>query len=339
MMPGTPSTRLALSGRGRVTGGLLVGALVVLAIGCCHCQVGAEPPGKGSREAKTFFYSAGAFAVGGTIADIQGRAPAEPLLVQAATMLAPSGGKGVGRIEKGFQYGRLEKGDAPWVISVGSARTEVTGSQDRDCYITTVTNTITDLNVLGRIEAAQLVMEAESRHCLHGGQRDTRFHVTKATFDGLKIDGVRLQPELARSFGAGRTFSDLVAEQKAGHMRGRREQVVTRGVAATSEAAQEPEPFGGLSSDRRLLLTSIFSPVGEDQIEDLQRANKHREAGAYRLLADNGIHVPDLGNVYFGRCLINQDKRETVLLHLELGSPVRGPIDIGGEFGNGVGYP
>jgi len=333
MSPRHASTSLA-----RVAGGLIVTAAIAFgAASCCTCAIGAPKEARTGK--KQFFYSAGAFAVGGTITQINDKPPAEPLLVQGATVLPFSGGKGVGRIEKGFEYGPVESPDAKWVITVGAASAEVSGAQDGDCYVATVTNTVTDLNVLGRIEAARLVMEAESRHCLNGGGRETRFRVVRATFDKLKIDGVLLRPELTKSFGAGPTFAELVSGQQAERDRGQRERATALSAAAAAVDARLPEPFGGLSLDRRLLLTSIFAPVGQDKLDDLQMANKHPEAGPYRLLADNGIHVPDLGNVYFGRCLVDRDKRETVMLHLELGSPVKGPIDIGGEFGNGSPFP
>jgi len=334
----TPPAWLAGRCLGRLASGLTVATALAFGV-ASGCSSASGAPTEKSPEKAQFFYSAGAFAVGGAITQINGKPPAEPLLVQAATLLPPSGGKGVGRIEKAFQYGPVETKDAKWVITVGSASAEVNGTQDGDCHVTTVTNTITDLNVLGRIEAARLVIEAESRHCLKGSARETRFHVVRATFDGLRIDGVLLQPELAKSFAGAQTFSELAAGQQAAYERSQREHAAAGGTSVAAADGRRPGPSDGMSLDRRLLLTSIFAPVGEGQLNDLQKANKHPEAGRYRLLADNGIHVPDLGNVHFGRCLVDRNKRETVMLHLELGSPVKGPIDIGGEYGNGVDYP
>ena len=316
----------------------ITGAIAFGTAACCTCT--KSPQGPPPNVKRQFFYSAGAFAVGGTLTDIQGHgAPSEPLLVQAATLLPPAGGKGVGRIENGFRYGAVDTPEAKWVIVIDSAETSVTGQQVDGCYVTTATSKIDGLNVLGRLKAKQIETTLVTRRCLEDG-RGARFRTLSADFTGLTIDGVEIKPVRMASFGEELSASELIAKPTTD--RGPLFDVAGAPDAIESALARRPaeQEVRALLGDR-LLLASIVAPVSQDKtlLARLTDANPYPKEGRPEFVPGNGIHIPNFGKVYFGRALITGSKHETIMLHLDLGSPVKGPIDIGGDFGNGFPYP
>lgn len=318
-------------------GVLLAGVLVTATLVCSRPQrPGGPPAGHSPTIKKQFLHHAGALAVGGTVRRLIDAPPRVPLFGQGAVVLPPSGGQGVADV-KDFRYGDPQDPRKKDVIRVGSAHSEVAGMRKEDsCYETTSQSVLGNIDVLGRLKAKQAEVRLLTVHCLERGE-DTKFRLLTARIEGLTIDGVPIEVHPLIEFEKDQTLGDLIARHKTPGGRltgydGRPTEFDSDLPPRRSDKGRHPV------FEDRLLMTSVFEKVGEKELPILERGNQDPKRH-FELLPGNGIYVPNFGKIYFGRTLISRGKRETTVLHLELGSPMEASLDLGFDYGNGVEYP
>ncbi len=148
----------------------------------------AEPmatrEGEGSFKAgeRPFSYMATAVVFGGQMTEPH----ADLLDVQGATVLPPSGGHGSARVAN-YRYGQIDKRRYVQIVSIGSANSEVFGSQKDGSYETLTTVTVEDLSIADdRVKAGLIVAQLISIRT--PGTKEPPFRHTTSTIKGLYID-------------------------------------------------------------------------------------------------------------------------------------------------------
>ncbi len=319
----------------------LAGFVLLAGVVAAASAVNGAPPAKRApapapktEVKRQFFYNGGAAAVGGVIRRIGRGAPEAPLMTQAPALLTRSGGKSFSEI-KDFRYGQVEREDRKIdVLRVGHALSDVEGTRnEKGCYVTRVKSVVEDLSVLDRLKAKVVAVELETTHCLEDG-RDAVFRNLRCEIADLTIDGVPVSTPCNDYFSQGRTLAEVMADHRAG-----------KGTLLGPDgarlafprlmAARRPAPA---AYEDRAVLTSLFPKIGEKELPELEKGNKYKDRHFERL-DGNGIYIPHFGKVYFGPVLMKRAERHVTMLHLALGSPVEGDVDVGSDYGDGSGYP
>jgi hypothetical protein len=131
-------------------------------------------------------YHASAFGVSGEIL----RPAQRSIAAQAATTLAPGGGRGFSRIDN-FQ--------ADGLLSFSAAYTEVGGSFDvcHELHTSYASSVIEDLNIADVVKADRVVSRIAVYSPLEGSDEEPSFDITGSHFENLRICGHHIDVKLA----------------------------------------------------------------------------------------------------------------------------------------------
>ena len=255
-----------------------------------------------------FHYRAGAAALGGQMA----RPFTEPLEVQAAAFLPPSGGYGSARrVDYRFHE----------IVSFRAGYTQVIGTthqrQDQNKMITvheTLASAVVEgLNILDMITADRIMARLASEYPPPpdgGGQ--FRMLPLGSYFVNLRIAGLLLG-------GAGGHLTPNKDLLKYDTMK-----TIEEHCGARHEAAGHRT--GSSGSPKRLRLPLFDFGVNNE----LQAVGAKDKSSGLR------IEIPSFGTIILGEYIVAEDHRQLTMVRVELHSPEAGTIDVASVEGNGT---
>jgi hypothetical protein len=263
-----------------------------------------------NRNAGTFWFRAGALALGGRIES----PPNEVIESQASCMLPPIGGF-ASQTARDFNYRNI--------VRFRSATSMVSGQrvqhEGRVSCDTLACVAIEDLNILDVVTADRVVARISSSHLR--SNPDNHALPYGSHFENLRIGGVRIEPRVNRKLLNAKTLAEIL-KRDAGDPDEVRF-VDANGALlqpkrkAAAKAAPAPAPLLGDT-----FLAPLFD-LGDSLPAGCSRHGAH------------GIAIPGLGRVFFGEYLITRSSRRLIMLRVELGCPITGSLSICMSDGNG----
>jgi hypothetical protein len=287
---------------------------------------------KCSRHHSQYFFHASAY---GLASEIE-RPTRHSIPTQAATVLAPSGGRGYNRVED-FQFDRI--------ISFQAAFAEVGGSFD-DCHnrhTSYATAVIEGLNILDVVTADRIV----SRLAIYSARADdpkgeATYDITGSHFENLKVAGHKIDVKLATHvFHEHDTYSKVAtahSERKTddwllgGKFKDLKDEELGEleetyhALGGVPELVREWKRPGTRPADRGHY---VFSPANHLQLHDHTGPNTElRGFGSF-------IFVPKFGVVRLPELVLNRHSRSLTMLRVQMCSTGTAGTDIGGTHGSG----
>jgi hypothetical protein len=287
---------------------------------------------KCSHHHSQHFYHASAFGVAGEIE----RPSRHTIPTQAATVLAPSGGRG---------YERVDNFHFDGIISFKSAYAEVGGSFD-ECHnrhTSYATAVIDGLNILDVVTADRVVSRLAIYSAEVGDKNgEATFDITGSHFVNLKVAGHKIDVKLATHiFHEHDTYSKVTHDHVAGKtddwLLGSKFGTLKDGELAEledtyhalggmSELVREWKQKGNRPADRG---SYPFSPANHLKLED--HTGTDTELRGFGSI----ICVPKFGLVRLAELHIQRHCRTFTMLRTQMCSTGTGGSDMGGTHGSG----
>jgi hypothetical protein len=240
---------------------------------------------------------------------------------QASQSLPPSGGYG-SVTTKNFQVQNL--------VSYSTASTQVSGQLESAGWVTLVTATLENLNVMGIVTADSLSAQVSTTHPLDGDNPTVSFLGT--AFENLKIAGIPVKVTLdtnicaqtdmnSNGFPATSCVNDegFLAQVAAQY------QNMTKGKGVPNWITARYNPENLQDEECGSVLCSVVSGV----------------SGGSSSFATYGnvLVVPDFGNVYLGELMVDCKSYRLSALRLELSGRAQGQHNGATANANGTTYP
>ena len=281
--------------------------------------------------AKTFFFHGHAVGLGGIIT----RPFQRPLESKAAATLPISGGSSSNNSGSHVFPDPTDPALAgqPKVVSIKSADTELSGQLDTNSgvYRTTVTTTVTGLNVRDIVTADTVVANIVSEH--YPGEDEPRITFAGSKIDNLQINGTAVAVEmndlLFADLNSFTRFKDKFDSDSNFHTEMRRQ--FLWGDLQPNEIPdflQEQYKF-----------TSAQKSVPESKgIVPCSAVKNVKGSGSFQMFR-HILVIPDFGKLFLGELLLEKNAKRLTMMRFVLGSPVAGELTVGGGGADGSGWP
>lgn len=279
-------------------------------------------------------YHATAFGVSGELL----RPAQRSIPAQAATTLAPGGGRGFDRVEN-FQL--------DGILSFRSAITEVGGSFD-DCHnlhTSYAYSMVEGLNIAGMVTADKVVSRLAVYSPEEGSDGESSFDITGSYFENLRICGHQVDVKLAtHEFHRHDTYSKFekaLQAKKADHLLFLSE-LSKLGAKQLQDLKDEYHALHGVPE--RIAIWKQSTPKSRAGSTYLCSAAGHldlkQHIGANSEIQGFGpiICIPKFGIVRLAEVVIHKERRQLNMLRVEMCSTSTGTVH-GGGAGGGSGTP
>lgn len=258
-----------------------------------------------------FKFHADAYAASGVITS----PTPHSIEVQAASALPVTGGTSTSRVEN-FQY----EGQNGKVLTFSSGYTQILGyyNEAEKAWLTSVTATVENLNILDVVTADKIVARISSKHT---GDAEPSIILVGSHFENLVIAGHPVQPNLiVDAIDRCDTYSALVgAFERDAQFRALFERVSLPNLGAGPGSKTIPMSKDGMIGCT--LVDGIQCP-SSTQINQ----------------SNTTIAIPQFGAIHLAELLVQSGERRLTMLRVELGTPPSGTISAGGGGTNGRGY-
>jgi hypothetical protein len=275
-----------------------------------------------------FEYHAFAIACGGEIV----RPMAQPIPAQAAVVLPESGG---------YESKQIKNVEFHGFVSIGSARSEVGGSydRDRDAYTTYTSTVLEKVNFCDMVTADRIVarqscsqigeMEARRSSSRAGEEHEPSFNIVGTHFENLRVAGHRVDISLdIEMFRQLNTFSRIQQAYKAGKLEG----YLLGGELLQKVDRDDYPALRGLREQN-----ARFRYKNSSGVPRQYSLANHLKLEAPGLKSFGSIIlVPDFGVVSLAELSVARGQRKLSMLRLDLGSPIEGKL-VGATCGVGDG--
>ncbi len=258
-----------------------------------------------------FKFHADAYAASGVISS----PTPHTIEVQAAATLPVTGGTSTARVEN-FAY----EGQNGKVLTFSSGYTQVLGYyNDADkSWLTSVTSTVENLNILDVVTASKIVARISSKHT---GEGEPSILLVGSHFENLMIAGHPVQLNLAiDAIDRCDTYSALAnAYQSDEQFRALFSRIALPGLGAGPGSKTVPMSKDGM--------------IGCTLVDGIQCPSS-TSIGQH----NTAISIPQFGVIHLAELLVQSGERRLTMLRVELGTPPSGTISAGGGGSNGRGY-
>jgi hypothetical protein len=290
----------------------------------------SSPKGNGSHVCRAFIdslysYEACAFGVSAELV----RPVQRSIAVQAATVLASSGGRG-------FQL--VENFRADGIVSFRSATVEVAGSYD-DCHqvcTTYASAALEGIDIAGMVTADRIVSRLSVYAPPSNGQeREASFDITGSHFENLRIAGRKIDVKLDTYL---LHHHDTYSKLTRAYQHGKADSLLLgNGFSHLSgeQLSDLEEMYHSLSGISRL-------------VNEWKKPKRPTDRGIYTLSAANHIDlssqvgpsemkgygsiicIPKFGVIRLAEMTVEKSRRKLKMLQLDLEGPQEGSIVVGG---------
>jgi len=283
--------------------------------------------------AKTFFFHGHAVGLGGIIT----RPFQRPLESKAAATLPISGGSSSNNSGSHVFPDPTDPALAgqPKVVSIKSADTELSGQLDTNTgvYRTTVTTTVTGLNVRDIVTADTVVANIVSEH--YPGEDEPRITFAGSKIDNLQINGTAVAVEMNDVlFGELNSFTRF--KDKFDSDSNFRTQVRRQFLWGELQPNEIPDFF---QEQYRFTSTQKSVPESKGIVPCSAVKNVNINGSSGFQMFRHILVIPDFGKLFLGELLLERQARRLTMMRFELGSPVAGSLTVAGGEGNGSTYP
>lgn len=258
-----------------------------------------------------FKFHADAYAASGVITS----PTPHSIEVQAASTLPVTGGTSTARVEN-FKY----EGQNGKVLTFSSGYTQVLGyyNDAEKAWLTSVTSTVENLNILDVVTADKIVARVSSKHT---GDGEPSIVLVGSHFENLVIAGHPVIPNLiVDAIDRCDTFSSMAsAYQNDAQFRALFGRVSLPGLGSGPASKTIPMTKDGMIGCT--LVDGIQCPTSP-QLGQLNTV----------------VVVPQFGTIHLAELLVQSGERRLTMLRVELGTPPSGTISAGGGGSNGRGY-
>ena len=258
-----------------------------------------------------FKFHADAYAASGVITS----PTPHSIEVQAASTLPVTGGTSTSRVEN-FAY----EGQNGKVLTFSSGYTQILGyyNDAEKAWLTSVTATVENLNILDVVTADKIVARVSSKHT---GDGEPSILLVGSHFENLIIAGHPVNLNLATdAIDRCDTYSGMAnAYRGDDQFRALFGRLSLPGLGAGPASKTIPMSKDGMIGCT--LVDGIQCPTST-QIGQLNTV----------------ITIPQFGVIHLAELLIQADERRLTMLRVELGTPPSGTISAGGGGSNGRGY-
>ncbi|HTX34554.1 MAG TPA: choice-of-anchor P family protein [Bryobacteraceae bacterium] len=265
-----------------------------------------------------FLYHASAVGLAGQV-----RRPIQRIIdAQASTALPRYGGHSSARFDK-FELENILSHD-------GTATEAIAAYQDSsDTHETSVSATVTGLNIRGVVTVKSLTSKVASSHPASRDE-EPRISIAGSEIQGLRIAGrdIVLEPRLD-------IYSQLDTMTKLGdYYRGNTAFRDDLDAAAyVGRAADLPEDVWPFFPWRKVKRSSTLPQHRGMTIVPLYTVKNPSEPGFE--VYGNVVRVHDFGRIHIGELIIESHRRRLLMMHADLGSPVEASFCAGCTDGNG----
>jgi hypothetical protein len=281
-------------------------------------------------------YHASAFGVSGELL----RPAQRSIATQAATALAPGGGRGFDRIDN-FQL--------DGILSFRAAYTEVGGSFDEchNIHTSYASSVIEDLNIADIVKADKVVSRTSVYAPAEGSDAEPSFDITGSHFENLRICGHLIDVKLAtHEFHQHDTYSKFEQAyrvKKADHLlflsglsklKDKHLQDLEGEYHALQGVAKRVAAWKQDTTRKRAVTAYSCSAAAHLNLPD--HVGSKSELEGYGHI----ICVPKFGIIRLAEIVIHKDRRTLNMLRVDMCSSGDGNIHTGGSSGGGgTGLP
>ena len=272
-----------------------------------------------ASEGTTFYYHADANPLGGTIS-----APFSTVIsTQASTSVSQAGGHAHDSVGA-FRVGH--------VVSVSSAWSEIFATaKDADgAWVSQVTSVVEDLNVLDIVRVKRMISRLTVRHPYAGYHPFVDF--TGCHYDAVTVNGSTITPTLdldrfARKGKPGDTLQDCWMDDA---------DLINEAIAHNQSVIDAPSAptwikprygwvkDGGLREEKGHIVCSL--------VREIVGAKPGSNFG-------HVLHVPGVGNLFFGELFVDQGAFGVTMLRVEMGCLAEGTVGFATAHSNGRTSP
>lgn len=287
---------------------------------------------KCSRHHSQYYYHASAFGLSGEIE----RPSRHSIPTQAATVLAPSGGRG---------YDRVENFSFDGIISFKSAYVEVGGSFD-ECHnrhTSYACSVLEGVNILDVVSVDRIVSRMAVYSAIVGDKNgEATYDITGSHFENLRVAGHKIDIKLATHiFHEHDTYSKVAKAHQS----------------KKTDNWLLGSKLGGLTDSQLAELEDTYHSLGgisELVREWTQTANRPADRGGYRFSPANHLNIeehaggdsellgfgsficiPKFGVVRLAELNIHRHCRSLTMLRVQMCSTGTAGTDAGGTTGSG----
>jgi hypothetical protein len=209
------------------------------------------------------------------------------------------------------------------VISFESAYTQVAGNvsdKPNGGWVTLATAVVEGLNVLDVVTADRIVAQVSTEHPLDGYVPRVTFLGTR--FEGLKIGGVEIKPELNLGMCGSTDGKTLYVEDSGFRERVEEQQRVMAGAPAAlrcKDSGKMPDP-GMLRKEWDAYLNPNPAKRGlrPTAAVDCSLVTSLGDTGPWQS-AGNALEVPEFGRIFFGELRVECDTFRFAMIRLDMG--------------------
>ncbi len=258
-----------------------------------------------------FKYHADAYAASGVITS----PTPHSIEVQAASTLPVTGGTSTARVEN-FTY----EGQNGKVLAFSSGYTQILGyyNDAEKSWLTSVTATVENLNILDVVTADKVVARISSKHT---GDGEPSILLVGSHFENLVIAGHPVVVNLAvDSIDRCDTYSALTAAYQ-------------RDDAFRALFSRLTLPGLGAGPGSKTIPMSKDGMIGCTLVDGIQCPTSTQIGQSNTVIA-----IPQFGVIHLAELLIQPDERRLTMVRVELGTPPSGTVNAGGGGSNGRGY-
>lgn len=281
-------------------------------------------------------YHASAFGVSGELL----RPAQRSIAAQAATTLAPGGGRGFQRIDN-FQL--------DGILSFRAAYTEVGGSFDEchNIHTSYATSVIEGLNIADMVKADKVVSRVAVYSPIEGSDEESSFDITGSHFENLRVCGhlidVKLSTQEFHQHDTHSKFEQAYRKGQAGHLlflselaklSGKKLQELKNEYHALHGVVDRVARWTGNKSQKRAIAGYSYSCSAAGDLR------KHVATNSELQVFGPIICVPKFGVISLAEVTLHKDRRSLNMLRVEMCSSSDGNIHTGGTSGgSGGGFP
>jgi hypothetical protein len=278
-------------------------------------------------------YHASAFGLSGEIL----RPAQRSIAAQAATTLAPGGGRGNHRIENFLVDG---------IVSFRAAYTDVGGSFDECHQVHTsyASSVIEGLNIADVVKADRVVSRIAVYAPLEGSDEEPSFDITGSHFENLRICGHHIDVKLAtdefhqhdthgkfaKAYQGGKA-DHLLFLSGLGKVGAAKLQKLKDDYHALHGFAERIARWPGKKSKYEATTSYSCSAVGDSDLK------KHVGTKSELEVFGPIICVPKFGIIRLAEVTVHKDRRSLNMLRVDMCSTSDGSIHTGGTSGGGGG--
>ncbi len=272
-----------------------------------------------ASKGRTFYYHADANPLGGSIS-----APFESVIsTQASTSVSQAGGHAHDSVGE-FRVGH--------VVSISRAWSEIyaTSHHTDGSWVSQVTAVVEDLNVLDIVRAKRMISRLTVRHPHTGYHPFIEF--SGCQYESVTINGATVTPTLDLARYARPFKRDEILQESWLHHKGLVGEAVAHSKLVT-DAEGAPEwlapRYGWVAdekkrSDRGHIVCSLVREIGGTEPKSS---------------FGHVLHVPGVGNLFFGELQVTQGAFGLTMLRIEMGCLAEGTVGFATAHSNGAPYP